>query len=206
MKLKDSRWPDVKGSRVVTITGSLEQHGPHLPLSTDTLIAEAVAEKVAVEVGAVLGPTIPVGVSPEHMSFPGTVSLKPDTFKSVVEEVVESLRRQGFAEIIIINGHGGNNKALEELNIDVKAVNLTSLLERYDHAGEVETSLMMHLHPELVKEDEIREHEFRWPGRGEWKDTKEFSESGVLGDPTRATSEKGSELFRQLAERALASM
>ena len=185
------------------VVGSFEQHGPHLPLSTDALIAEAVAGEVADELGGVLGPTIPVGVSPEHMSYPGTVSLSAETLKAAVTDVVSSLRRHGFEEIILINGHGGNNKALGELNVDVKVVHLTRLLERYDHAGEVETSLMMHLHSELVKTDEVKEQEFRWPGKKEWADTKEYSESGVLGDPTKASKEKGRELFKELVEKTL---
>ncbi len=203
MRLSDLPCSDVKGGSIVFAAGSFEQHGPHLPLSTDTLIAEAVAGKVAEKLNALTGPSITVGVSPEHMCFPGTLTLNPSAFKTVVTNLVESMRRHGFDEIMLVNGHGGNNRALSELNVDVKVVNLTSLLERYDHAGEVETSLMMHLHPGLVRENRIRKHEFRWPGKKEWKDTREFTESGVLGDPTEATSEKGKALFDELVEKAL---
>jgi creatinine amidohydrolase len=206
MRLSELSWPEVSGGRVVCAVGSFEQHGPHLPLSTDTLIAEAVAAKVADNLGAVLGPTIPVGVSPEHMCFPGTLTLSKDTFKDVVKEIVESLRRHGFDEIILINGHGGNNIALGELNVEVRVVNITDKIKPYDHAGDVETSLMMHLHPELVKEDKIREQEFKWPGKKEWADTKEYSESGVLGHPHRATKDKGRLYLKRLVEATLGEL
>jgi len=201
MRLTDCPWPNIAGCKVVFAVGSIEQHGPHLPLLTDSIIAEAVACEVAKRFGAVLGPTLQVGVSPEHMGFPGTLTLTPKTFKAVVGELAKSLRMHGFKEVIIINGHGGNNRALAGMK-GVRVVNLTECLKPYDHAGEVETSLIMHIRPELVDRGRIRKHEFKWPGKKGWEDTREFSKSGVLGDPTTASEEKGRQYLLRLAEAA----
>ncbi|MFH1055441.1 MAG: creatininase family protein [Candidatus Altiarchaeota archaeon] len=203
VRLCDCPSPSASGGAVVIPVGSFEQHGPHLPLSTDTLISEAVAAAVAKKLKAYVGPTIQFGVSPEHMNFPGTITLAASTFKNVVSELVGSLRRHGFSEIMLVNGHGGNNKPLGELACEVKVVNLTSLIKPYDHAGEVETSLMMHLHPKLVVKDSICEQQFTWPGKMEWADTKEFSESGVLGHPHKASKKKGKAIFDELVEKTL---
>jgi|WetSurMetagenome_2_1015567.scaffolds.fasta_scaffold144198_2 creatinine amidohydrolase/Fe(II)-dependent formamide hydrolase-like protein len=200
MNLSDLPWPDVPGGKVIIITGSLEQHGPHLPLNTDLLIAEAVATKVAETIGAVVGPTIPAGISPEHIGFPGTVTLDEDTFRDIVSEVADSLRKHGFNDIIIINGHGGNNMVLDSLDIGARVVNLTGLMRAYDHAGEVETSLILHIRPGLVHKGEIKKHDFRWPGKKGWKDTRDFSISGVLGDPTAASIDKGKEYLDALVK------
>ncbi len=204
MRLSESVSAKPKDTAAIIVAGSFEQHGPHLPLSTDTIIAEAVAWKLAEKTGAAVGPTFPVGVSPEHMGFPGTITLTEETFRRAVSEAAASLRSHGFREVIVVNGHGGNVKALA--GIGGKTVNLTALLKPYDHAGEVETSLMMHLRPELVKTGEIRKHEFRWPGKWGWKDTREYSVSGVLGDPTAATPKKGREYFGRLVEAALSHL
>jgi creatinine amidohydrolase/Fe(II)-dependent formamide hydrolase-like protein len=204
MELGGSSWPELSGGKAVLAAGSFEQHGPHLPLSTDTIIAEAVAAELAAKTGASLGPTMPFGVSPEHMGFSGTVTLSEETFKRVVSEVIESLGKHGFSDIVVVNGHGGNNRPLDELG--VRTVNITRLMKPYDHAGDVETSLIMHLRPKLVRADQIKKHEFSWPGKREWKDTREFSRSGVLGDPTAATAKKGEAYLRQIVEAALAQI
>jgi mycofactocin precursor peptide peptidase len=170
--------------------GSFEQHGPHLPFETDTLIAEAVAGEVAKRLGAEVGESIPVGVSPEHMSFPGTRTLTAEEFKSRV-------RAADGKDVAFVNGHGGNNRSLRELG--VRHVNLTTMFKPYDHAGDIETSLIMHLKSELVKTGKIRAHKFRWPDRDGWM-MKDYSESGVLGDPTAASAKKGKGYFNKLVD------
>jgi len=194
-------WEEVSGGTVILSTGSFEQHGPHLPLSTDSLIARAVAVDVADVMGAILGPALPLGVSPEHMGFAGTITLDMGAFQAMVSQAVESLKKHGFDRVILINGHGGNNAALLDME-GFDLVNLTTLIKPYDHAGDVETSLMMHIAPELVRQDKIREHEFSWPGK-DWKDTRDHSESGVLGDPTGATTDKGEKILADLVARSL---
>ncbi len=160
MRLSDQTHPLALGGKVVVPVGSFEQHGPHLPLSTDSLIAKAVAEKVAKKISAVVGPSIKIGVSPEHMGFSGTITYTSKTFKAVVTEVVESLKKHGYSQVIIINGHGGNNKSLSEIDLGTTVVNLTTLIKPYDHAGEIETSIMLFAHPDLVRKGKIKKHEY----------------------------------------------
>lgn len=101
---------------VVLFTGSIEQHGPHLPLATDTLCAYALAERVARRLGkALVAPVIRPGVSEHHMAFPGTITISPATFKAVVADCVDSLVRHGFRRIAVSWAHGGNTPALREV-------------------------------------------------------------------------------------------
>ena len=178
------------GKQVIIPVGSFEQHGPHLPFETDTLIAEAVAKEAAKRIGAAVGKTIPVGLSSEHMDFPGTKTLTEEDFKDAV-------RKGDGPNVVFVNGHGGNNRALRELG--VKHVNLTSMFKPYDHAGEIETSIIMFLRPELVKADRIRKHEFTWPKKDGWR-MRDHSASGVLGDPTQASAEKGGQYLARLVD------
>ena len=195
-------WPQVDdGVNIVFSVGSFEQHGPHLPLATDSLISEAVSKAVSAKLGMALGPSIPVGVSPEHMSFAGTISWSASTFRQALSDTIESLRIHGFKNIYIINGHGGNNSALE--GIDAHIINLTKLHKPYDHGGAVETSLMLYLYPDDVQKDKIQQHVFSWPGKNDWVDTKDFSESGVLGDPTEATASNGKIIFESLVQKCI---
>ncbi|MFH1125979.1 MAG: creatininase family protein [Candidatus Altiarchaeota archaeon] len=195
----DSTWAEVKGKkRAVIPIGSIEQHGPHLPLSTDTLIAEDVSRELANNLNAVVAPTLTLGVSVEHMDFPGTISLTEECLIETIVEVCISLKAHGFREIILVNGHGGNSKAISKLKIaGVSYIDVVRQIKGYDHAGEIETSLMLYLHPEKVRKKKIRKHRFIFPGKVEWR-TIDYSKSGVLGDPTKATAEKGKKYFNQI--------
>ena len=195
-------WPQVtERVSIVFSVGSFEQHGPHLPLATDSMISEAVSKEVSAKMGMALGPSLPVGVSPEHMGFAGTISWSASTFRQALNDTLESLRTHGFKNIHVINGHGGNNSVLE--GIDAHIINLTKLHIPYDHAGAVETSLMLYLYPDYVLKDEIQHHVFSWPGKNDWLDTKDFSESGVLGDPTEATASDGKLIFESLVKKCI---
>jgi creatinine amidohydrolase len=202
MRLAHIPWTSFEVKKAYLPIGSFEQHGPHLPLNTDTLIAKAVAAGLAKKTGGFMGPSICCGISSEHMSFQGTITLRADTLLNYLTDIILSLKRHGISDIVIVNGHGGNNKALSAIEELAKIVNVTTLLNQYDHAGEVETSLIMHLKPALVIEEKIEKHEFRWPGKGEWEDTKDYSETGVLGDPTKASKEKGEKYLNELVDAA----
>ena len=161
---------------VVAAAGSMEQHGPHMPMITDTLLGTAVAEGVAARMGNVLrGPTIPFGVSEHHMAFKGTITLDKETFKTVVKQYVHSLAHHGFKTIVIIPSHGGNFGPLKELEDETKGeINGARYLPYTDlwefvavmnkvaepdgispevsgaHAGEAETSMVLAERPEIV--------------------------------------------------------
>ncbi len=116
--LEDMTWPEVedalaRGVRtVVVFTASTEQHGPHLPLSTDALIAQAVGERVARRLGALLAPVIRPGCSDHHLAFPGSLSVPPNLFVELVVSYVRSLSRYGFDTFVLLSSHGGNFRPL----------------------------------------------------------------------------------------------
>ncbi len=163
---------------VILPVGSLEQHGPHLPVEVDSMLGETVALRAA----AILAQKEPVlvlpmlwtGLSEHHMSFGGTITLELETFIAVIGDICRSIVRHGFRRIALLNGHGGNDNALRVCadtlapKLGVPIVELTywyaaaepiaGLLEKQKslrHACEAETSMMMALRPELVAEDRI---------------------------------------------------
>jgi creatinine amidohydrolase len=167
----------VRDSPVVILpAGAFEQHGPGLPLATDLVRAEAVADRVAAALGgtAVIGPTLPVGVSPHHLAFTGTVSLSTTTFAALVREYVTCLADHGWHKILVITGHGGNTAALGTVGQDLLATHphvqfahtpITVLAadvvahmpkgEVHGHSGEAETAQMLAVAPHLVRTDQL---------------------------------------------------
>lgn len=168
-------WGDVPRQRlveelpeaiVVLAIGAIEQHGPYLPTTTDILIASRVATAgahLAVERGTrtvIIAPPLPFGISGHHRAFGGTLSLEPRTMLAVLEDLVDSIERQGGRRLIIVNGHGGNrgiaravaSAADARASITVAAVDYWDLgaASAPGHAGEVETSLVLAIAPELV--------------------------------------------------------
>jgi len=220
MYLSESTWTDadaVETDLAVLPVGSTEQHGPHAPLGTDAIIAEAVAD-AAVEVypgEVVVAPSITVGISEEHRAFPGTLWVGEDTFRATVRETVASLAHHGWDRVVIVNGHGGNVGPLEEVcaritrHDDAYAVPFT-WFEAVDpddvsmgHAGPMENSVLEQVAPDLIDGNGIetaREGAVeRW---GEWTsgvnlayDIEEFAPNGVVGDPTAGSAELGEALL-----------
>lgn len=230
MRLFESTWTDanaVETNLAVLPVGSTEQHGPHAPLGTDTLTAEAVAaagaERYADEV--VLAPAITVGVAEEHRQFTGTLWVSPDTFRRYVREVVVSLASHGWDRVVLVNGHGGNVAALREVAETITrhdgayAVQFTWFEavgeHRTDmgHGGPLETALLRHVYPDYVREDRIDEAKLgASDGWGQWTsganlafDSIEFTENGVVGNPADGDEARGAELL-ELAGTALASL
>ncbi len=233
MHLVDRTWEDIAGAETelaVLPVGSTEQHGPHAPLGTDAMTAEAVAaagaEAYPGEV--IVGPTIPVGISEEHRQFPGTMWVSEDTFRQYVREAAVSLSTHGFDRIVFVNGHGGNTAALRELagtitrHEDVYAVPFTwfesvDLEEtagvRMGHAGPAETALIRHTRPEAIDQEQLTAAaEGASDGWGDWTcyvnlayDSAEFTDNGVVGDPTQTDAEDGAAL-RAAAGDALAEV
>jgi creatinine amidohydrolase len=234
MRLADATWPEVAETNAelaLLPVGSTEQHGPHAPLGTDSLHAESVAEHAAEQYeqhhdeSVALAPTLSVGVSPEHRAFPGTLWLSADTFRSAIRETIASLAQHGMDRVVVVNGHGGNTDALREVTAtvsredDAYAVPFTWFeavgdhSARMGHGGELETALLRHTYPDLVREDRIEEARERAADRwGEWvsgvnlaHDSVEFAENGVVGDPSAGDAELGAELL-ELAVEALCEL
>ena len=230
MKLSEATWTDVRdhdGRVGLLPVGATEQHGPHAPLGTDALNAVAVAEAGAEAVAArdvdrpepVVAPPVHVGVSEEHRAFEGSLWVSPETFRRYVRETAESLVAAGLDRLVLVNGHGGNVAALDEVarrlsrGADAHAVAFTWFEAVGDHAadmghaGPLETALLRHANPELVREDRVEtateEGADRW---GEWvagvdlaHDSDEFTDNGVVGDPTAGDADRGAELLETAA-------
>lgn len=171
------------GAVAVLPTGSLEQHGAHLPVGTDSLLAEAVVREavdlaVADGVPAVAFPAIWTGFSPHHVPLGGTVSLSKETLVALLDDVCSSMLAMGFSKVLVVNGHGGNRPVTSlvagdlgtrQHEADVAELNYSALAaERFEelrsgeagsayHAGEFETALMLYLHGELVDVDAARD-------------------------------------------------
>lgn len=217
-------WPEVaklvkQGKMVLIPVGSIEQHGPHLPLNCDLTAALQVSSRVARKIGAVVAPPIIPGVSTHHMPFPGTITLSPSTFIRVVKEYCGSISRHGFKDLVLVNGHGGNSASLtiassearEELDpVRVYHVNWWEFIPRelgaamsYEggyHANGPETSWMLALRPKLVKMRLARKEMPRATKNvmssfnlyaSSFKTFRDVTKSGVLGDPTVASAEQG---------------
>jgi creatinine amidohydrolase len=159
---------------VVVPTAAIEQHGPHLPLDTDTFLCTSVARAGAARAGDTLvTPTVCFGSSEHHMAFPGTVTLSQETFRETVAEVCRSLARHGFRRLLVVNGHGGNTAlnaaTVQQLGfetpLNIVALDYWTLARQVvdevresltggmGHACEFETSLMLHLRPDSVRRD-----------------------------------------------------
>lgn len=221
-RLVDRAWPMLGEHLLVVVPlGSVEQHGPHLPLDTDSRVAEAVAAAVvAATPQALLAPTVGYGASGEHEGFPGTVSLGTEALIHLLVELGRSLGRWA-QRILLVNGHGGNTEALTsavqllrrewceiawwscDLGADV--VN-TSAGSADSHAGRVETSLILHLSPDSV-DTAAAEAGNRAPieellPRIRASSVAELSSNGVLGDPAGSSAGEGAMLLADMVERA----
>lgn len=189
--------------------GSCEQHGPHLPLGTDTLIAEELARSLAQRVdGVLVGPAITVTASGEHADFPGTLSIGTAAMTQVI---VELGRSADWARgLVLVNGHGGNREAVDAAAAVLRAEGrrVLSWWPRVPggdaHAGETETAIVLAVHPELVR----REAAVAGPtaslaelGPALRRDgVRAVSPNGVLGDPATASVELGRELLTVLVD------
>ncbi|CUR56262.1 Putative mycofactocin system creatinine amidohydrolase family protein MftE [metagenome] len=200
--------PEIAGGTWVLVpVGSIEQHGPHLPLDTDTVIAVAVAQGVADALhrpGVLVAPPLAYGSSGEHQDFAGTSSIGTDTLQQVIVELVRSLRTWA-GRVVFVNAHGGNLFALQRgvrqlLDEGHEVGWLACATEEVDaHAGFTETSLMLHLRPESVR------LELAVPGNTSpvaellpalvAGGVSAVSPNGVLGDPAGASAAEGARVL-----------
>jgi creatinine amidohydrolase len=213
----------VHAAVAVLPVGAFEQHGPYLPLVTDTLIATAITQAISQRHKIFQLPPITFGCSHEHSTFPGTVSLGPGTLAAVVSDVSTSLVHQGISALILVNGHGGNyvlGNVVQQVNADSAmrvglypsradwaearlAAGISSSIHDDMHAGELETSVLLAAHSSYVRDG--------WQGHDHIASDRRYlttvgigayTTSGVIGYPSRATAAKGHAVLDHLGQAA----
>jgi len=223
------------GAMAVLPVGSLEQHGRHLAINTDNVLGDAVAEAavqgaVARGVHVLLCPPLPYGYTMHNMDFPGTMTLRTETLLAVGVDLITSLVHHGCKKIVLLNSHGSNWSILDLISrqvmnrhpevlvaaifpIKMAAAELEKVRQAkqtggMSHGCELETSLMLHLRPDLVEMDKAVYDVSQPDSRFYWRDilrgsrgvaladlTRHASRTGLVGDPTVATAEKGRRFF-----------
>lgn len=235
--LEEMTWPEIKLAMdegfdtVLIFAASIEQHGLALPEVTDTVIGYAEAQNLAERLGNTLvAPVIRPGLSKHHMKFPGSITLRPEVFKGIVEDYIAAYVSHGFANIILCSSHGGNFGVLEEVaaeqsakypeNCIVTGCSLDQLdealieMDKMDnlpagscggHACAWETSVMMMIDEEYVRKDKLQKG-FTGGLTGEVLDrffnegVQSVSEIGVMGDPTVSNAQRGKRFFEYFQE------
>lgn len=205
-RLGDRTWTDLDGVRPVLAVplGSTEQHGPHLPLSTDTDIAVALCERLAAQRDdIVVAPAMPYGASGEHADFAGTLSIGQAALEAVLIELVRSAAAT-FDGVVFVCGHGGNAEALThavKLARD-EGHDVLAFFPRWEgdpHAGRAETSMMLTLRADAVRSESVvagsTEPLAQLMPRLRAEGVRAVSPTGVLGDPTGATAAEGETLL-----------
>jgi creatinine amidohydrolase len=200
--------------------GSFEQHGDYLPLITDTVIASMLSRELASAYTLLQLPPVTISCSHEHSAWPGTVSISPSTLHSMIDDIYRSIANAGLTSLVIVNCHGGNYSlanVVQEGNAYGKkmalfpsgrdwadarqSAGLATSNHEDMHAGELETSILLHIYPELVRDGY---HQTDWvaddrrhlltTGMGE------YTQNGVIGRPSLASAEKGKAVLASLVE------
>jgi creatinine amidohydrolase len=236
--LADLRAPELssalsKDSIIVLPLGAIEQHGPHLPLSTDFVVADAAAnaavQAVGAEVDAWLLPTLPYTKSNEHAWSSGTIWLSATTLMGVIDDIGRSIASTQARRVLFINGHGGNSALVQVMNRELRlkyglqtflahphmpadqgGSSAASELGMGIHGGMDETSVMLHLKPELVDmslavrripEELANNEHVRFGGKVAfgWL-SNDFFPDGHIGDPTGATADIGERMFNSAVD------
>lgn len=210
------------------VSGSIEQHGPHLPLLTDTALGQELALRAAQRLGKTLvAPVIRPGCSEHHMEFPGTITIPENVLIALIEAYCHSLVQHGFKRLVLLSSHGGNFPAVgraaarlqEQLSDQAKVVAVADLWEFMEaqnrplipfniaperaglHAGLAETSEMMVVRPDLVLKDKLTSGFLGYP-RDELfeRGLKHYIENGILGDARGSKAEYGEAVLNGLAD------
>ena len=226
-------WPEVESAlddgacTAIVAVGSIEQHGPHLPLNMDTLDGDELSRRIAVELGdALVAPTIRPGCSGHHMEFPGTITVPPETLMDVIRSYCRSLDTHGFEYIVLVPTHGGNFGPVTTVapdiarDIEAAVIPLADLDEHMEllneglsragieyeqdviHAGAAETAMVLAIDEDLVRVENIEsgpEGEIS-PARLLGEGFKSITRNGVLGDPNEATAEAGERIIQRVVE------
>ncbi|MCK5488523.1 MAG: creatininase family protein [Gemmatimonadetes bacterium] len=214
-------WPEAaawfrRDPRLLLPVGTCLQHGPHLPLGADTIVVERLAEAVSEKTGILVAPTLAYGVTSDiERSYAGTAALERKTLHRVLNELVDSWERQGLEEIVLMtaHGYGPHIQAMAAVvadfvrvrAVDIHAIDLEAFLrggQEAEHAGELDTAILLHLAPELVREDRVVDD---GPGEGIRRAVKDepvppMGSPGVVGRPSLATRDSGRRICEYLVD------
>jgi creatinine amidohydrolase len=222
--IADLSWTDVaahleRDARLLVPIGACEQSGPHLPVGAGTCVAEAIARDLSREFSVLLAPTLHYGVNlPGEESYPGSAALKPKTLHRALNEILAAWAAQGFREIVAItaNVHGPHAEAIATVRaagsrvrvVEALSPNLAPLLDGDggpEHAGEVLTSLLLHIRPSAVRMDRARDFVMDPALRRKFVSGRlrgvPPGSGGAVGEPTLASAEKGEAIYRHILEK-----
>ncbi len=234
INITDIPWPEVErrlGSgamAVLPVGAAAKAHGPHLPMGTDCRQAERLAGELAARTPALIWPTLSYGHYPAFLDYPGSCSLSRNTFVALAGEVIEDILRAGAPQVLVVNTGLSTIQPLEQATRGVSRPHDVRLAHVYrgqryleaakrlegqrhgSHADELETSLMLAIVPDLVDMEKTQS----WDGRAfepgpfsrKDPDSPNYSPSGIYGDPTLATREKGQQILRSMLDDLLAEL
>ncbi|HPE63436.1 MAG TPA: creatininase family protein [Methanothrix sp.] len=223
MLLEEMTWTEIeagleKTRTVILPVGATEEHGPHLPTFTDTIQAIEVAKEVARRRPVFVAPPVHYGVCRSTRGFPGTISISPEALRILVLDLLFAFRDSGFEAVLILTGHAGGQhlaalkeaaeRAVASRDLRVSLVSDFDLIDSSDvetpgdgHAGEIETSRML-----VIREDLVRSlPEKHFPPRPRYlimRDVRHLMGNGIMGDPSKASKEKG-ERFMEMSVRGV---
>ena len=232
MNLAEMNWQQAqvafaKTNLAIIPTGAVEVYGPHLPLGSDGIVAQDLARKLAERVGAVVTPLVPVGDSRSLLSFPGTITVSPASFRSYIKDLCASLTRWGIKRILFINGHAGNVAPVTDLGLELAASGVRVAQVDYwrviatmapeiletgalanRHAGEIGTSVLLAVRPDLVDMSKAARVIPRPNLASNHPEVAlndvpftQYTDLGMTGDATSATAQKGEIMIARLLDK-----
>ncbi|MGR2738195.1 creatininase family protein [Billgrantia sp. Q4P2] len=239
--LTEMTWPEVedalKSVRMAIVpVGAHEQHGPHMNESCDAVLATEMAKRLAAALHpqVLVTPTVNMGVSPHHLNFPGTISLRPETLLAVLRDMVVSLQRHGIGKVLFLNSHGGNQATLglacasfaQELGVECYYAKTTASAKKamkehisstlFGHSCEREVSEAYYLAPHLVRPERLEKgdiaHGGRWEGMRPGNPLQgfyyyeEMTRNGCIGDATQASHAIGKAIVEEALEELSAAL
>ncbi|SDH15589.1 creatinine amidohydrolase [Alteribacillus persepolensis] len=239
--LSEMTWEEVEEAMktvemAIVPIGAHEQHGPHMVESCDAVLATELANRLAERLfpEVFVTPTVNMGVSPHHLNFPGTISLKPETLTAVIRDIVDSLTHQGIRKFLLLNSHGGNQSTLgaavtslsQETGADIYFAKTTASAKEamsrhidsrlFGHSCEREVSEALYLAPDLVRLDRLEKGDIQTGGYWEWLRPgqalqgfyryEEMTKNGCIGDATKASAGIGEEIVEEALDNLTTSI